>query len=690
MPGGARARRRARRRHADRRRGGRRVPRGRAPPRTPTAACSAAPTRTASDRHRRRRAPPSRWTSRRPDDHGCRVVATSWLVGAADGWHVPRAATGRRSPRQRRRRAAGRRRPTSGCRAARSCTGPGASPAAGAWSPSSSSRTGPATPWRVAVVVEAPLGQVARFDGRATVAVDADVAARRRPGPVARVAAGDVDEVRSTTTAGAAPTPAGATSGAAVGLGVPARPHGAAPAGAARSAGAARRPERALDVAPRPRRGRRGWRTHLDAGATVVAARPGVSRAPSSPLGRSLLLGDDGARGPVDDRDRRPRPRPVGPRRRRRRRHRAARRAPAPRRGRRRPPRPRRPGGVGRQGSGRRAGLSPNRSATRRPAGHRWRRRRRRAVAAGGAWPPPSSTPPTLLDRRPASPTPPSCAGSGVGGGAPGGRPRPRAELVPAAVGGRRRRRSCRPPPASSSPRRRFLVDDTEPRCPPPARPATRTSWLGQDLEVHRLPTAPGSLSYRRPLARRPAGDPVGAAAAVVRPGGRPSLTVPGLDPHLVRRAPGRRGAARPGRAGRRAPEGGRPAPDAGTPVDEVARGRCQLLVMSERPGRPAGDRRRAVGSLRELADRLGIDPDVADRAGADGTLGLVVVEHLALSETPGVHAGGGGGPLRAGRRTPGGSGGPWASRTRILTNRPSRRPTSRCSSSSTPSSGWS
>jgi adenylate cyclase len=39
--------------------------------------------------------------------------------------------------------------------------------------------------------------------------------------------------------------------------------------------------------------------------------------------------------------------------------------------------------------------------------------------------------------------------------------------------------------------------------------------------------------------------------------------------------------------------------------------------------------------TVRDLAERLGIDPDVAERSGADGTLGLLVVEHLASAEPP-------------------------------------------------------
>jgi adenylate cyclase len=45
-------------------------------------------------------------------------------------------------------------------------------------------------------------------------------------------------------------------------------------------------------------------------------------------------------------------------------------------------------------------------------------------------------------------------------------------------------------------------------------------------------------------------------------------------------------------------------------------------------PGAPTEPARR----VRELAEQLGIDPDVAERSGADGTLGLLVVEHLALT----------------------------------------------------------
>jgi adenylate cyclase len=45
----------------------------------------------------------------------------------------------------------------------------------------------------------------------------------------------------------------------------------------------------------------------------------------------------------------------------------------------------------------------------------------------------------------------------------------------------------------------------------------------------------------------------------------------------------------------------------------------------------------RSPRTLRELAESLGIDPAEADRAGADGTLGLLIVEHVVVPE-PGVY----------------------------------------------------
>jgi hypothetical protein len=120
---------------------------------------------------------------------------------------------------------------------------------------------------------------------------------------------------------------------------------------------------------------------------------------------------------------------------------------------------------------------------------------------------------------------------------------------------------------------RRFLVDDTEPSV---LRLVNRfpDDWLGQDLEVHHLPTASGSLSFAvRWHGPRPAIlwelEPVG-------PGGPPTIVV-GLDPGWSDERPAGEALLGPVEPAGGLPKVVAPLPAAGTPAAEAAGGEASF-----------------------------------------------------------------------------------------------------------------
>ena len=120
---------------------------------------------------------------------------------------------------------------------------------------------------------------------------------------------------------------------------------------------------------------------------------------------------------------------------------------------------------------------------------------------------------------------------------------------------------------------RRFLVDDTEPAL---LRLVTRfpDDWLGRDLEVHRLPTGCGTLSFAiRWHGARPAVlwelDPL--------PGSEPATVVAGLDPSWSDERPAGEALLAPVEPAGGLPKVVAPLGGAGTPAAEAAGGEASF-----------------------------------------------------------------------------------------------------------------
>jgi hypothetical protein len=224
-------------------------------------------------------------------------ASIDWLVGAADGWHEPGAESGGRLTQQ---RDAGLPVVTTGLRV------PGGQIVHRAWCVSASG--GPVAVVElenrsrdavaVALVVEAgPGGPDATFDGgRLVAAAGAPVLASARP--VARTAAGTRPEVVALVTAGDAPRADGSASGPAIGLVLPLA-HTARLRLALPGPGVALDPAR-IDALAGPDDVASGWRTHLLAGTTLGAPDPALLDAVTAARVR-LLLGDADPGSPVGD-----------------------------------------------------------------------------------------------------------------------------------------------------------------------------------------------------------------------------------------------------------------------------------------------------------------------------------------------------------------------------------------------------
>ena len=175
---------------------------------------------------------------------------------------------------------------------------------------------------------------------------------------------------------------------------------------------------------------------------------------------------------------------------------------------------------------------------------------------------------------------------------------------------------------------RATLVDDREPRILT-MLPAFPDEWLGRDVEAHHLLTREGRLSFAvrwhgaRPALLWELARSGSHPAAVHR--ARPGVVEPTsrwarrCSASSNRRAASRRSWRRCGAAdaGRRRPRRRDELP-VSTPGDSFA-------------GLPA------ARNLHDLAASLGIDAEDGRRAEADGTLGLLIVDHLVVPE-PGVY----------------------------------------------------